>query len=444
MGATSRAMGLWVTLAVMTASGCDEWGERLEPHPDGDPFFTRTEWETIQSLALAEALAPPSDPSNRYSDDPAAARLGRAFFFDKRFVTDESGEGRSCASCHDPMQWFVRPMSDEDTAYNTTSVVDVAQYEYFTWVGRRDSLWSQVLLPVENPFFGASRLELAHFIAENYRDEYACVFEREDGGNDEAARFFERRDDFPAQGRPGEAAYDALSDDDKDVVTRIYVNYGKALAAYLRRIASAPSRFDRYALSEVDASGEEPWQELSDSEKRGLRWFVGGEANCVACHEGPLFTDRKFHNVAVPKRHDAWRSRYEGIELWMGDAYLRRDGPYSDDPSSVVGPLVPEDVDRGAYRTPSLRNVAMTAPYMHGGQFTTLEDVIEHYARVPEADVGVRDRRLWPIPLDDEDIGDIEAFLRTLTSEQSLEDQWVDPNDPRWSEDPRAIPVCAD
>ena len=155
----------------------------------------------------------------------------------------------------------------------------------------------------------------------------------------------------------------------------------RALAAYVRTIQSGASPFDRYVWGEPDA--------LSSEEQAGLRLFRG-RANCSACHVGPNFTDEEFHNTGV---------------FWGGQPY---------DAGRVLVTAVPEDT--GKFKTPTLREIERTAPYMHDGSLATLEDVIEFYDRGGN-DNPFRDRELRPLSLTEEEKGALLAFLESLTGE---------------------------
>lgn len=159
---------------------------------------------------------------------------------------------------------------------------------------------------------------------------------------------------------------------------------GRALAAYVRTIVAGNSAYDR----EISGRGSP----LSASARRGLRLFTG-RAGCTGCHLGPNLTDEKFHNTGV-----AWRSG----------------GPADGGRALVTG----LHEDRGAFKTPTLRQVAVTAPYMHDGSLPTLDSVIEHYARGghpnPFLDSSLRALRLSP-----GDRRDLRAFLTSLTGEVS-------------------------
>ena len=153
----------------------------------------------------------------------------------------------------------------------------------------------------------------------------------------------------------------------------------RALASYVRSILSGDSRFDRFIDGDRRA--------LSPEQQDGLRVFRG-KANCTACHVGPNFTDERFHNTGI-----AWR-----------DGSLQDEGR-----SAVTGK--PED--RGAFKTPTLREVARTAPYMHDGSFATLDEVVDYYDRGGNPNPGV-DAELRPLRLTPSEKRALVAFLHAL------------------------------
>ena len=154
----------------------------------------------------------------------------------------------------------------------------------------------------------------------------------------------------------------------------------RALASYVRSIMSGDSPFDRYEAGQNRA--------LPANAVRGLVLFRG-RAGCSACHLAPLFSDEQFHNTGV-----AWRS-----------------GAPSDRGRARVTSR-PEDV--GAFKTPSLRHVGQTAPYMHDGSLATLRDVVDFYDRGGEPNT-LLDSRVRPLHLSEQEKGDLEAFLHSLT-----------------------------
>jgi cytochrome c peroxidase len=228
------------------------------------------------------------------------------------------------------------------------------------------------------------------------------------------------------------------SDASPDRDEHIFVNVGKALEAYVRRLLPGPSAFDAYveALLVGDPTGG---GHLSPAAERGLRDFLRG--GCVSCHHGPLFTDGEFHNLGLAPSigvSDSHPGRRHGATEAKASRY-RCGSRFSDAHACGELRFLDPDFDDfiGAFKTPTLRNVAQTAPYMHTGQLPSLEAVIEHYKTLPGSPaVGRRDPQLQPLGRSIS-THDLAAFLRTLTGE--LPDElWLAPPPPAWQ---RSAPV---
>ena len=221
-------------------------------------------------------------------------------------------------------------------------------------------------------------------------------------------------------------AWSALAPATRDGVNRVFANMGKAIAAYERHVSYGESRFDQYAQATVTADGRAQ-EVLTVQEVRGLRAFLN-KGQCVTCHNGPLLTDHAFHNTGVPPIDPANpdRGRVEGLKKLLKDEFNCL-GPYSDAKPEQCGELqflsTNDPGALGAFRTPSLRNVAARAPYMHAGQFADLGQVLQHYARSPKAAIGHSElaqpgenhAERQTIRLSATDIQDLAAFLGTLT-----------------------------
>jgi cytochrome c peroxidase len=265
-------------------------------------------------------------------------------------------------------------------------IAGMAHSPFLFWDGRKDSLWAQALGPLESPVeHGGSRKQYAQVVAEHYRPDYEPIF----------------------------GAIPALSTDEQ--TTAIFVNMGKAIAAYERTIEYASARFDRY-VDALQDTGRAPLGVLTADEVAGMRLFIG-KASCVNCHNGPLLTNNEFHNTGVPARPGlpADRGRLAGADAVLGDEFNCR-SRWSDSRSKCpeLEFLVTGDhVLEGAFKVPSLRNVAARAPYMHAGQFSTLTEVVDHYNRAPNAPAGHSE--LVPLRLGAQERQQIEAFLRSLT-----------------------------
>ncbi len=336
---------------------------------------------------------PEADPTNRVANSPAAAHFGQRLFYDPRLSLDSF---HSCASCHMPTRAFADglelPMPAGSSERHVPTVLNVAHQRWFFWDGRSDSLWSQALAVIENPKeLGVGRPGLAKLVTRDalYRSEYRAAF--------------------------GEDPSDAEAD-----VDRTAVNAVKAIAAYETLLQSGDSAFDRFAAAlganDLDTAAEYPAEAL-----RGLLLF-DGRANCRSCHPGTNFSDGEFHSIGMfprggGKPTDAGRMR--GIDKLRADPF-RGNGAFSDAPDCdralEVDSLVQSSEQWGQVRTPSLRNVARTAPYMSQGQLATLREVLEYYSTLDRAiPVGHHGEQvLKPLHFTAQEINDLEAFLRSL------------------------------
>jgi cytochrome c peroxidase len=329
-----------------------------------------------------------------------------------------------CVSCHDPAAGGAdnrsRPnqtsLGASYTTRNAPTVINAAYSPAWQfWDGRADSLWSQALSPPEGQAECASgRLQVVHVLYAKHKDEFEQVFG--------AGSLPDSIASLPAKGKPGDDTYGRLSDDDKRIVNRAYVNFGKAIAAYERQLISnnfEPSPFDRFM------AGDE--QAMEPAAIRGARLFVG-HAGCTECHRGPMFTDYGFHNIGVAQGGqyvpltDTGRS--EGIsDLLTADpnvVRVDRSTDFSDAPDNTyllaLATVAPNAAD-GQFKTPTLRNVAKTPPYMHDGAYQTLWEVVNHYnfGGATGNYVGQRDPAIAPLMLTDAELADLVEFLEALS-----------------------------
>jgi cytochrome c peroxidase len=357
---------------------------------DEDPHrWDAGERALLRSLSLAALPPLPPDPGNAVADDPAAAALGGRLFFDVRM---SSNGAVSCATCHQPALGFSdglpRGRGVGTSARHTPSLLGAAFSPWRYWDGRKDSLWSQALSPLEDPAeHGTDRHAIAAFIAGDghYRGAYEAVF-------------------GPLPVEPDAAAR-----------TRVFVNAGKAMAAFQRRIEPPRTRFDEYVDAVLAGDTAAARALLTDGEARGLRLFIG-KAECLQCHNGPLFSNHEFHNTGVLAAPGELpdRGRIDGLRALDSDPFGCLGGwvdpPRPDCDEVRFARRGPELI--GAFRTPTLRNVAQTAPYMHRGQIATLADVIDHYDRAPPAMIGHNEAK--PLGLSPWERQQLEAFLHTL------------------------------
>jgi len=349
----------------------------------GDPV-SFTPAETARILAHGPWPQPATrDPSNRWSGKPEAIALGERLFFSPRL---SGNAGVLCASCHEPWRGFTdgRPRAFGLAAVdrNTPSLANVRLHRWFGWDGANDTLWAQSIRPLLEPREMASS-----------PGRVAALVR----GDPELRAAFA-------------AAFGAPPADDEAVL----VGVGKALAAYQETLESGRTPFDdlRDALARADPEAAARYPVPA---RRGLRIFIG-TGNCASCHAGPTFTDGAFHDVGTASRRqngvpDA--GRQDGVRKLVANRFNLL-GRYADDPSHAKAAGTREAAREtnvaGAFRTPGLRDVALTAPYMHDGSLATLCEVAErHPGRRPggaargQASLSAAER------------SDLVAFLETLT-----------------------------
>jgi|GEM_PF-79412 len=249
------------------------------------------------------APAPADNPTT-----PEKVSLGKQLFFDPRL----SGKNTmSCATCHASDKAFGDGVAlnkghgGKTLARNTQSCLNVGFFSTFFWDGRASTLEEQALRPIQSP----------------------------DEMNQDLDELEKELNAIPGYVAQFQAVFGSKPQRD---------GIAKALAAYQRTLVTEPSDFDRYLMGDKNA--------LSADAKRGLELFEG-EARCIECHNGPLFSDGKFYRLGVSEK-DEGRAKITG-----------------------------KKEDRFRFRTPSLRNIAETGPYMHDGSLKTLDEVVTFYYR---------------------------------------------------------------
>lgn len=374
--------------------------------------WTAAELSTLQTLGLDSLPPLPADPSNQFADDPRAAALGEKLFFDTRF----SANGQvACGTCHRPDLGFQDglPLGQGvgQTDRRTMPVVGTAYSPWLFWDGRKDSQWAQALGPLESAVeHGGSRTQYAHLMAAAYRAEYEAIF----GPLPDLAGLPTTAG--PINDPTARTAWETMSTAEQEAVTQIFVNMGKAIAAYERTLLPQPTRFDAYVQAAVAGDTAVMRELFTADEVAGLRLFIGA-ANCIRCHNGPLFTDNDFHNTAVPSVPGlpADVGRAAGAPQVLADEFNCLSA-YSDAAPEQCAELrfilaKGEQLIR-AFKPPNLRGVAHRPPYMHAGQIATLEEVLDHYNSAPAAPAGHSE--LEPLHLSPAELADLLAFLQTL------------------------------
>jgi cytochrome c peroxidase len=334
---------------------------------------------------------------------PAKVSLGQALYFDKRLSADGTV---SCATCHDPANAFTDHssvaigVSSKVGTRNAPTILNAMFSERLFWDGRVGSLEEQAKQPITNPFemgMGGNDAVVARVTAiPEYRQRFQSVFRSE----------------------------------------RITIDtIVKAIAAYERTQLSANSPFDRFISGDANA--------ITKAQRRGWELFKG-KAKCIECHSfsgaSPFFTDFKFHNTGIAA-NDMNFEQLSGLARQIADnerissrskpinltnnlpASVRQTAPslaHTQGFTELGRYLVtkqPKDI--GAFKTPTLRDIELTTPYMHNGSEKTLIDVVRFYNRGGNANANL-DERLRPLNLNEEEMNELVEFMRALTSDDVL------------------------
>ncbi len=420
--------------------------------PDPDPTLTDRERTLLLELSPDVLPKPAADPTNQFAGDAAAAALGEKLFFDPSFSgkllsTDHDGSPGSlghpgdtgkvaCASCHvkdggySDTRSFQRQISLGAGwgRRRAPSLLDVAQSKLLMWDGRRDSLYGQIFGPVESVVeMNSSRLYLAEQLFMRYQADFEKIFGALPPLGD-ASRFPLLTADVtgcvpmhptepnptcdgPFRGMPGDhAEFDSMTTADQAAVTRVAVNFGKAIGAFERRLTCGPGAFDAWIHGDRAA--------LSRAAERGAALFVG-KGGCVSCHSGPFLSDEQFHNVGLAPQivQQAFidsddHGAKTGVAALLADP-LNSAGPFSDGTDGRLPSAVTPAMD-GAFRTPKLRCVASRPAFMHTGQLGTLERVVNFFDYGGDPALYPGTSEIHSLGLIPREKSDLVAFLRAL------------------------------
>lgn len=328
-----------------------------------------------QTARAADKKLEPLGPVPIPADNPMTPEkieLGRMLYFDPRLAGDSS---LSCAKCHDPAKGFSNGLQMSDAYPGTKhwrhvpTVLNAAYLRHQFWDGRADSLEAQAIGPIAAPI--EMNQNYTHLVEKLsgipwYRDQFKKVFK---------------------------------SDVNMD-------NLAKAIAAFERTIVSKPGPVDKFLSGDKTA--------LTDYQKKGMDLFTG-KANCIACHHGAALSDGEFHTTGVPEIEEL-KTETDRIATRH---FFATDQKYPN-PRRVNADYGREFItksqsDRGRFKTPSLRELVHTAPYMHNGAFETLDDVIEFYMN-GGGDHPNKDPLLRPFELTDQEFDQLREFLEALSS----------------------------
>lgn len=336
------------------------------PQPEGDSY----------ALSLPPGVLEPVIPENNPLTKEKIA-LGRNLYFDKRLSADDT---ISCATCHDPQKGFADGravavgIKGQKGPRNSPTVLNAAFFDTQFWDGRALTLEDQAKQPIVNP---------------------------KEMGMPSHDALVEKISNIPGY----RTSFKTVFGTDKITIDHIVT----AIASFERTLISFNAPFDRFIAGKNDA--------ISDSAQRGWKLFQG-KARCITCHEFnrsyPFFTNNKFHNVGVAMKGEDFGSLARKAASSGADPSLLAQEEASAELGRYLVTKEPKDI--GAFKTSGLRNIALTAPYMHDGSELTLESVIEFYNKGgvsnPNLDGGIR-----PLNLTEDEKKDLVEFMKSLTSD---------------------------
>jgi len=350
--------------------------QKAEPAPAPEPAPAtvppaKIPWSADLASNPPKGLAPVPVPVDN-PVTPDRAELGRQLYFDKRLSSDGT---ISCASCHNPAMGFSNGVrfapgvGGKLGGRNSPTIYNAAYGTVQFWDGRARTLEEQALGPVQNPIEMANTIEKMVTTVSGIGD-YAQAFEKAFG--------------------PGPITPEKVA---------------MAIAGFERTIISGDAPYDRFKVGDQTA--------LSEAAQRGLAVFEG-KGRCVVCHLGPSFMDNQFHNLGVGTEPEV--SRGAGAES------------ESAKPDAGRMDFTKEEKDWAKFKTPTLRNVALTAPYMHDGSEPTIESVVALYNKGGIANKNL-DPLIQPLQLTPEEQADLVTFLKEgLTREIEVPEPALPPS----------------
>ena len=305
----------------------------------------------------------------------AKIELGRQLYFDTRLSSDNT---ISCASCHHPDEGYARhtqfgigvdqQTGDRNSPVSYNRILSGAQF----WDGRAGSLEAQAVGPIANPIEMANTHEKCVETLNNIAG-YKIQFEKI----------------FPSEGLTIDTVGKAIATFERAIVT------SPAPYDYYELVRSVKNQFEEDEIADLEDEDPELFARysgaveksaiMSESARRGRELFFTEKANCTACHAGANFTDEKYHNLGVGMDKD---------EPDLGRFKI----------------AIFDDKDRGAFKTPTVRNVSLSAPYMHDGSQRTLEEVVEWYAKGGHPNDFLSDK-MKKLDLSEQDKKDLVAFM---------------------------------
>ena len=339
---------------------------------------------TELQVKLPEGLSAGIDALYIPSDNPltrAKIELGRQLYFDKRLSSDNTV---SCADCHSPTNGYgantqfgvgVRGQTgNRNSPVSFNRILSKAQF----WDGRAGSLEDQAVGPIANPIeMGNTHEAVVKLVTskEGYRIQFEKIF----GGKPQIAHVGKALAAFERALVTGPSPYDY-----NEPVRRMLESFPEELSDLPALKKDDPEMFAKFTALKAAADANK----MSDEAKRGRDLFFSAKSNCSACHVGANFTDELYHNLGVGmdvKEPDLGRFTQTKVEK-----------------------------DKGAFKTPTIRNIAQSGPYMHDGSQKTLEEVVEWYAKGGHPNANLSDK-IKKLDLTAQDKKDLVEFMKSLT-----------------------------
>jgi len=417
---------------------------------------------------------------NPRSDEVKRAQLGRKLFFDTALSNNGKIACASCHKPELSFtDGLAKAIGMSPRARNTPTLINSYSSFWFYWDGRVDSLAAQSLNPLEDDAeHGFSRTEVARHIFKKYRNEYETLFGEipesfirslpaiakplkqappvsakmirlamvsqtdprilKNFGNrtaeissEQVSQYREKLFSVFPKNEMGEADknFENLPKQQKMFLNSLFANVGLCFEAYEKGIVAVESHFDVFVKKWIESENPDP--RIHFSKAFGIQEFLGfqlflGRGACQNCHTGAQFKDNQFHNIGLPQENPFDLGRSQGILIAQNDPFNCR-GIFSKTAENrsqsescqdlvYLNSETPEAI--GAFKTPTLRNIAQTGPYMRDGRFETLRQVLEHYNRMENhSGVGFREETLKPLHLTQAELFALEAFLKSLSSE---------------------------
>lgn len=464
-------------LSIAPLAGCS-CGEP-EPCQVSEVKFTAEENKKIFGLSPLPTM--PTNPTNKYADDPKASKFGQFLFYDVRLSSSPSGGGKhSCKSCHEPDKGWSdgKPLSAGvgQLPIHSPTLWNIGYNHWFFWNGRADTAWAQATKPIEAPAeMDGNRFRILKLIAKEdakLKAAYEAIFGSDSLPSDLLDKYkFDHAKPLPDDpDNEQNKNWDSISDEDKTKINKFYTNITKALEAYQRKIVSNNAPFDEFVQG-IKTCDPTKAKAISASAQRGLKIFVMKDS-CISCHDGPNFSDSEFHNIGLPvvqgKAPDV--GRIAGLSIVLNDPFNGL-GPFSDtdkdDKRNERLRFLRSDNPNtiGEMKTPTLRSVDTSGPYMHDGRFKTLDDVVSFYShfgakdisgciklgkatytppktdpnakiqdkdkcKIDTAAVGLREETMLLFLLTDQEQKDVVNFLKTLTGKALPKTLTTQPDSP--------------